>query len=34
MTVVDENNDGARRYERITFVEFLEFLGRLAWEKF
>ena len=29
MTVVDET-DGEKKYDRLYFVEFLEFLGRVA----
>ena len=34
MTVEQENEDGPRDYNQIKFVEFLEFIGRLAWFKF
>ena len=34
MTIVDETDDGEKKYERLFFVEFLEFLGRLAHYKF
>ena len=34
MTVVDETDDGEKKYDRLYFVEFLEFLGRLAHAKF
>ena len=30
MTVVDETDDGEKKYDRLYFVEFLEFLGRVA----
>ena len=29
-TVADEVNEGSRKYDRISFVEFLDFLGRLS----
>ena len=34
MTVIDETDDGEKKYDRLYFVEFLEFLGRLAYAKF
>ena len=29
-TVADEVNEGSRKYDRISFVEFLDFLARLS----
>ena len=34
MTVIDEVDGGSRKYNKITFVEFLDFLGRLSQAKF
>ena len=34
MTVEMENEDGPRDYSQIKFVEFLEFIGRIAYMKF
>ena len=34
MTVADEVNEARKKYDRISFVEFLEFLARLSQEKF
>ena len=34
MTVEAENEDGPRDYSQIKFVEFLEFIGRVAYIKF
>ena len=31
MTVPNENEDGPVHYWHLKFVEFLEFIGRLAW---
>ena len=31
MTVGDENEHGPIKYWHLEFVEFLEFIGRLAW---
>jgi len=34
MTVVHEEIDGLRRYDKLLFVEFLELLGRVASARF
>ena len=34
MTVEKENEHGPKEYFCIKFVEFLEFIGRIAWLKF
>lgn len=34
MTVVDEIEDGSAKYKRLMYVEFLEMIGRVAYEKF
>ena len=34
MTVVNENDDGALLYWHLKLVEFLEFIGRLAYYKY
>mmetsp|Transcript_44669 Transcript_44669/g.59260 ORF Transcript_44669/g.59260 Transcript_44669/m.59260 type:complete len:104 (-) Transcript_44669:122-433(-) len=34
MTVEKENEHGPKEYFQVKFVEFLEFIGRLAWFKF
>jgi len=34
MTVVHEEIDGLRRYDKLLFVEFLELLGRVASSRF
>ena len=34
MTVENENEDGPRDYNIIKFVEFLEFIGRVAYLRF
>ena len=34
MTVELENDDGPRDYSQIKFVEFLEFIGRIAYIKY
>lgn len=34
MTVIDESHDIIAKYKRIQYVEFLEFLGRVAMCKF
>jgi len=33
-TVAEENEEGSKKYNRITFVEFLEFICRGAHQKF
>ena len=34
MTVVDESDDGIKKYNKLYFVEFLELIGRIADIKF
>ena len=34
MTVEEENEDGPLDYNIVKFVEFLEFIGRVAYAKF
>jgi hypothetical protein len=34
MTVKNEMEKGAQSYQKLIFVEFLEFIGRIAYEKY